>query len=461
MARLSFTDVIKKLSAFPTVHPAYISSDPQAVERYVVVHAQIILQQFSEHPGRNIRNSAFVTGLKDKMEEKHHTKWFVSRKKLFLRTEPNLNPRADIEPVVSKRKAMQATTTRLINRIWGEYYSNYSPEATNSDVIEADENEEQEENEEEDAFEENVVEKKEAQSSQLTPRQPNSGICSKEVKWEGDSLGELPSGEALYRRAIVRGDEVAVRGGVILQDNGNDEFPEIYFVEYMYENLDGKKLLHGRRMQRGCETVLGNTANEREVFLRNECVNLQLDDIKESVSVDIRSIPWGHEHRKMNGIADKIDKARAEERKQKGLPTQFYCRSLYCPERGAFFALPYGSMGLGSGSCQACKLREAENCRDQFRVDASLTDFFYRGNKYSIGEYLYVSPSYFSSGEGRKNVCLRAHVIYQLLDIYKRPGSCDADSSMIQARRFYRPEDISSDKAYKSDIREVSILYHI
>ncbi|KAL0412823.1 UNVERIFIED_CONTAM: DNA (cytosine-5)-methyltransferase 1B [Sesamum radiatum] len=94
------------------------------------------------------------------MEEKHHTKWLVKKKKLLHRNEPNLNPRAAIGPVVSKRKAMQATTTRLINRIWGGYYSNYLPEESNEGTHcekEVDEIEEPEENEEDDALEEKLA----------------------------------------------------------------------------------------------------------------------------------------------------------------------------------------------------------------------------------------------------------------------------------------------------------------
>lgn len=73
--------------------------------------------------------------LEDKMEKRHHTKWLV-KKKAILTKEENINPRASIGPIVSKRKAMPATTRRVINRIWGEYYSNYSPkEVKEGDLV--------------------------------------------------------------------------------------------------------------------------------------------------------------------------------------------------------------------------------------------------------------------------------------------------------------------------------------
>ncbi|KAL2231357.1 UNVERIFIED_CONTAM: DNA (cytosine-5)-methyltransferase 1B [Sesamum indicum] len=465
VARLSFADVIKRISDFTKDHPAFISSNAEVVERYVVVHGQIILQQFSEYPDDTIKKCAFVVGLTKKMEEKHHTKWLVKKKKLLQRNEPNLNPRAAIGPVVSRRKAMQATTTRLINRIWGGYYSNYLPEESNEGIHcekEVDEIEELEENEEDDALEEKLVVPDKTQTPSSRTRQNKSSSGSKEVKWDGESVGKLPTGEVLYKRAIVHGDEIAVRGAVLLQDD-EDDFPAIYLIEYMFEKIDGSKMFHGRMMQRGCQTVLGNTANEREIFLTNECMDFQLEEVMQSVHVDIRSMPWGHQHRKENAVADKIDRARAEERKKKGLPTEYYCKSLYWPEKGAFFALSYGSMGLGSGACHACKLKGADSDREKFKLDASLACFMYHGTKYSIHDYVYVSPYYFSSEreaeifKGGRNVGLKAYAICQLLEICdnKQSKHIDASSVRVKVRRFFRPEDISSEKAYSSDIREV------
>lgn len=469
VSRLSFTDVIKKISEFARDHPAFLSSTPEVVERYVVVHGQIILQQFSEYPDDHIKKCAFVIGLAKKMEEKHHTKWLVKKKKLLHRDEQNLNPRAAIATVVSKRKAMQATTTRLINRIWGEYYSNYSPEASDEGVNcevkeEVNEIEEQEENEEDDALEEKLVVLEQTETAKLAPRQTKSSSRGKEVQWDGESVGKLPTGEALYKRAIVHENEIVVRGAVLLQDDEVDDSPPIYLVEYMFENLDGIKMLHGRMMQRGSQTVLGNTANEREIFLTNECMDFQLQEVKQNVHVDIRSIPWGHLHRKANANTDKIDRARAEEIKKQGLPTEYYCKSLYWPERGAFFTLPYSSMGLGSGSCQACDLKEAESSKEKFVLDASLASFIYQGIKYSVDDYIYVSPSYFSSEEKEaeiyksgRNVGLKAYAICQVLEIcdLKQSKKSDANSVRVKVRRFFRPEDISLEKAYSSDIREV------
>ena len=39
-------------------------------------------------------------------------------------------------------------------------------------------------------------------------------------------------------------------------------------------------MFHGQMMQKGSETVLGNAANEREVFLTNHCGDFELEDLK-------------------------------------------------------------------------------------------------------------------------------------------------------------------------------------
>lgn len=467
VARLSFVDVIKKVAEFSKDHHAFISSNPMALERYVAVHGQIILQQFSEYPDDSIRKSAFVSGLIRKMEERHHTKWLVKNKKILQRNALNLNPRAAIGPVVSKRKAMQATATRLINRIWGEYYSNYSPEdsgegisAETKDDIEV---EELEENEDDDAPEEETIIPEKIQMPSSVQRRSKTCSSCNEVKWSRDSVGELPTGETLYGRAIVNGDEIAIGGAVLVQDDLDDS-PTIYFVEYMFEKLDGGKFFHGRMMQRSSQTVLGNAGNEREIFLTNECMDFQLEDIKQGISLDIRSVAWGHQHRKANADAEKTDRTRAEERKKKGLPIEYYCKSLYSPERGAFFSLPIGSMGLGSGSCQGCKSTEADKDREKFIVDASTKTFLYEGTKYHIHDYVYVSPYYFSDErvskifKGGINVGLKAYVVCEVLEICNPKQSKGASPSSVEVkvRRFFRPEDVSVQKAYSSDIREVT-----
>ena len=79
---------------------------------------------------------------------------------------------------------------------------------------------------------------------------------------------------------------VAVGGSVLVETANSNEYPPIYFVEYMFEDFDARKLVHGRVMVRGFQTVLGNTANDREVFLTNDCLEFELSNVIEPVVVE-------------------------------------------------------------------------------------------------------------------------------------------------------------------------------
>ncbi|KAK1311398.1 DNA (cytosine-5)-methyltransferase 1B [Acorus calamus] len=460
VSKLSFTDVIKKVADFEKSHPAFISSNVVAVERYIVVHGQIILQQFAEFPDETIKKCSFVTGLSDKMEERHHTK-LVMKKKVVVQKEGNMNPSGSMHPVLSHRKVMRATTTRLINRIWGDYYSNCTPEDVKEDGPEEKEEEdvevEVEENEEDEAEEEkeNTPVQKKIPEPCASRKSGRFHPSNKEINWVGESTGTKASGESLYKCASVHGSLVSVGGAVIVEPDESENTPPIYFVEYMFEKLDGVKMVHGRLMERGHQTVLGNASNEREVFLTHECADFDLGDVKQNVVVDIQIISWGHQFREEYANADKNEREKAEERKRKGLPMEYFCKCLYWPEKGAFVSLSHANIGEGSGTCHSCEVRESQ--REEFKMNSSKLSFIYKKTEYSVHDFVYVSPHYFSdakedhaSFKSGRNVGLRAYVVCQLLEIAVPKGSkqLSPESTYVKVRRFYRPEDISSTKAY-------------
>lgn len=59
VSRLSFADVIKRVSKYDKDHPTYISSNPTLVESYVAVHGQVMLQQFAEYPDKYYQEKCF------------------------------------------------------------------------------------------------------------------------------------------------------------------------------------------------------------------------------------------------------------------------------------------------------------------------------------------------------------------------------------------------------------------
>ena len=251
---------------------------------------------------------------------------------------------------------------------------------------------------------------------------------------------------------------------MLVETADSDHLPSIYFVEFMFEKSDSRKMVHGRHMLRGSETFLANTADANEVFLTNDCLEIELEDVKEVVAVEILLIPWGHQHRKTNASKDRIVCERAEDRRIDQFPMEYYCKSLYWPERGAFFKLPKDTMGLGTGVCHSCKIKETEREKDVFTVNLNRNGFTLKGTEFHVHDFVYVAHHHFTDkGRNRdtfRNEGMKAYVVCQLLGIEVPETSTKAcpESTKVKVWRFFRPEDISEEKAYYSDIREVSMF---
>lgn len=451
---LSFLDVIKKVSQFDKSHPGHISSDLATVHRYILVHGQIILQLFSEYPDITISKCGFMCTLRNKMEDHYHSKWSVN-KTAILKQEPGTNSRAFKLATISKRKAMPATTTKLINRIWRQYCSNHMHwESEDENVLNSNEDEAEEEEEEN--------ERKDLKYKREHAHWKTRS-AKRETRWDGESVQRTSGGEALFTQALVNGRMICVGHTVVVRTSDSMKHSRICFIEYMFQSTENIKLVHGRLLLRGFQTVLGDTASERELFLTNECIEFELGDVIESLVVEISQRPWHYQDRKANADNDKLEKGRAWKRKIKGLPVEYFCRSLYWPERGAFFCLPTTVMGLGSGDCNSCKIKQASNVR-VFELCTSITSFTYWGIQYSIRDFLYLSPLYLAANEKQKttfknsrNVGLKSYIVCQLLGVESDNSFelADPECVMIKVRRFFKPEDISKEKAFFSDVQEV------
>ncbi|XP_027157672.1 DNA (cytosine-5)-methyltransferase 1B-like [Coffea eugenioides] len=441
-SRLSFPEIVKRISDFNEGHPAYISSISADVERYIFVHGQTILKLFANYPDPSIRKCAFVRGLRDNLKELHRSK--LVKKKIFPSQKEHVNLEAAVPHKTSETKAMPATTTKLISRIWHKYCSKYLPEDFNYEDTEALQ-------ETKSIFDENF------KKFYCVPKR-KSQCASTKVRWDREEVGKTSSGEVFYKRANFDGLVVSVGDSVQVKTADSEESPPVFFIEYMFEDSDARKLAHGRLMLRGYQTVLGYVSDKRELFLTNHCQEFGLSDIIGTMPTEIQSVPWGYQHRKTNADNHKIDRARVD-KKIKGKPTKFFCRSLYCPERGAFLCLKTSSMGLGTGYCDSCKIKELRNT-SVFKL--SRYNFTFKGTKCHIHDFVYVTPHSISdetdkTPKNARSVVLKPFTVCQFLGIdqHKPFKNADPESTIVKLRRFFRPEDISADKAYHSDIREI------
>jgi len=476
VSRLSFTDVVKRLAEKLSDEGSF-NSKLVEVERYVVVHGQIILQQFAEYPDETIRRSQFVTGLMSKMEQKHHTKLVFSKKKLIKKGR-NSNPRA-LQPDAKKQKPMRATTTQLVNRIWSEYYAKFSQtgeglNAFNSenglkDMVAVQEEAEEVEAEVEDESEEEDDSPLINISQKATQRIKASKKMQKEFKWSEKAVGKTSVNEPVYAQATFGGEIISVGGAVLVNDEEDPEqLPAILLVEYLYQAKDGLRMLHGRVLLRGSETILGNVASEYEVFLTEQCAEVEIEGVR-SVVVKLKRHPWGHPHRKVNAAADQAERELAKERARKGLPAEYFCSALYASDKGAFFSLPKSGLAVGDGTCEACQLRDQEEEKNATCMLPDNKGFRLKGIEYLEGDFLYLDPSIFPVLQnkedlelakpifkGGRNKGLRPFAICQLLSV-QGPKKKNGIPSLLNVQRFYRPDDFGPHKGYIADIHEASI----
>ena len=68
------------------------ASQDAKVERFVVVHGQIILNQFRHYPSKAVQASAFATALKAAMESRRHSKLYMGSAKSKRPVAGNRNP---------------------------------------------------------------------------------------------------------------------------------------------------------------------------------------------------------------------------------------------------------------------------------------------------------------------------------------------------------------------------------
>lgn len=454
VSRLSFSDILKRLIDQLKEDPKFNFIKVADVERYLVVHGQIILQQFAEYPEEQIRRSAFVTGLMTKMEEKHHVKLIVSKKTLIKKGR-NLNPRAHLQPDAKKSKPMRATTTALVNRIWSSYYAKYdmkgelAAEVKDEQVVvkedKAEEAEDEDEEEEED-------------STPLAPK-------PYEQKTQQIRLTQASKKAKADRSEIGVGDAVVVNLEDYIHDS--EQLPSMLLVEYLYDLPDGTPMLHGRGLVEAGETVLGNAGDEREVFLISNCADVEISGLQKVV-VEIRKRSEGYMDRKANAVKDEADRARAKQREMEGLPKEYFCRAVYAPDKGAFFSLPTVGLAAGNGTCKACILRdEEEKLKTNKLLDGG--GFRLEGVEYKVGDYLYLDPTVFKSLEnkdepeaevifkGGRNKGLRPFAVCQLLSVQKTAKNLL--STKISVQRFYRPDDFGTHRGYTADIHEVRFTW--
>jgi len=103
--------------------PPFAQAD--AVERFVVVHGQILLNQFQHFPKKAVARAAFVGALKERMaQRRHHVLYSTPRPAARVRG-LRANPMRD--RASARAKPMTATATAMVRTVWQSYFKTDAP----------------------------------------------------------------------------------------------------------------------------------------------------------------------------------------------------------------------------------------------------------------------------------------------------------------------------------------------
>lgn len=97
------------------------------VQRFVVVHGQILLNQFKSFPVKAVRNSAFASALRAQMELRRHAKLYRKLSKGSKGRNRDSNPMRDRASI--RARPMTATATNMVRKIWQSYFGT-APQAS-------------------------------------------------------------------------------------------------------------------------------------------------------------------------------------------------------------------------------------------------------------------------------------------------------------------------------------------
>ena len=184
------------------------------------------------------------------------------------------------------------------------------------------------------------------------------------ITWVGDPVGEEK--QKTYFAEVQIGQERFRAGDAALfccQDEATSEANTyVRRLEHLYErdDLDKTKMAHVSWFARGSETVLGDVADEREVFRLIRCSEERLSNIVGRASVSYW--PQHQDWRKLGGNKEDAREPPVDEED----PDSYWYRMSYDPECARFEHAPFHT--VKSKACSVCP--EFEDAKAKASVEA-------------------------------------------------------------------------------------------
>ena len=111
------------------------------------------------------------------------------------------------------------------------------------------------------------------------------------IDWVGDPVAADNKG-TFYNAVKIDNNTIITVGDCVFIEPMDPTIPlHIVKVAFMWENNRGVKKFHGTWFWRGCETVLGETSSTSELFLVDDCQDIEMPYIKARTNVAFKNTP--------------------------------------------------------------------------------------------------------------------------------------------------------------------------
>ena len=107
----------------------------------------------------------------------------------------------------------------------------------------------------------------------------------------GEPIGSDEAGNTYYGAFTLDGEPIALGDFVFLLSANQDVSSQVVKVAYVWENATGEARFHAQYYWWGEDTILGDVANENDLFAIPKCGDLMLKCAREKAKVQERFVP--------------------------------------------------------------------------------------------------------------------------------------------------------------------------
>ncbi|KAF6017679.1 DNMT1 [Bugula neritina] len=308
------------------------------------------------------------------------------------------------------------------------------------------------------------------------------------VKFIGEPLDTVKSKE-YYSKVQIGGQEYNIGDFVAVADEDRPAVNDIGRIEYMWKDSKGGSHLHVHWFTRATDTVLEEAGDKTELFLVDECDDMEAASIEGRADV-IYQKP-AEDWFDLGGLVDGQSPIPADQ------DNSFFCQKWYDSKLARFEDIPVvKNIDQKAKFCDAC-VRNAEKEKEKMVVGQKLDSSTgkkslydtveYQGHKYRVGGGCFLDPDTYnfrykknrksthkdlsskydddvmypevyrrsnSYVKGSNDACPDPFLVARIVEIYTKDNIEDVH---LRVAKFYRPENthMKDDLVHKTDLNIV------